>query len=47
MNIEIRSQDVPAGALGDGTLAVNEQSGGGPHGMPPGSIYLYVFEATQ
>jgi hypothetical protein len=47
MNVEIRSQDVLAGALGDGTLAVNEQSGGGPGGMPPGSIYLYVFEATQ
>ena len=47
MNIEIRSQDVPAGALEDGTFSVNELSGGGPHGMPPGSIYVYVFEATQ
>jgi hypothetical protein len=47
MNVAIRSQDVPAGALGDGTLAVNVPSGGGPDGMPPGSIFLYVFETTQ
>jgi hypothetical protein len=47
MTIEIQSQDVPAAALKDGALAVNEQSGGGPRGMPPGSIFLYVFEDAQ
>jgi hypothetical protein len=46
MNIEIHNQEVPAAALGDGTFSVNEQSGGGSHGMPPGSIFLYVFENT-
>jgi hypothetical protein len=30
-----------------GTFVVNERSGGGARGMPPGSIYLYVFEATE
>lgn len=47
MNIDIQSQEVPAGAVRDGTFSVNQRSGGGPHGMPPGSIYLYVFEAAQ
>jgi hypothetical protein len=45
--IEIQSQDVPPAALGGGALTVNEASGGGPHGMPPGSIFLYVFEDAQ
>ena len=44
MNIDIQSQEVPAGAVGDGAFSINQQSGGGPRGMPPGSIYLYVFE---
>ena len=47
MNIEIQSQEVPASELGEGKFAVNERSGGGPGGVPPGSIYLYVFEATE
>jgi hypothetical protein len=47
MDVEIHSQDVPVGALSDGVFSVNEQSGGGPRGLPPGSIYLYVFDAAQ
>ncbi len=47
MNVEIQSQEVPAAALSEGVFSVNDRSGGGPHGMPPGSIYLYVFEAVR
>jgi hypothetical protein len=28
-------------------LAVGEQTGGAKGGMPPGSVFLYVFEAAQ
>jgi hypothetical protein len=47
MTIDIQSQDVPAAALDAGTFTVNERTGGARGGMPPGSIYLYVFEATE
>ena len=47
MTIDIQTQDVPASALADGAFLVNESTGGGAHGMPPGSIFLYVFEAAQ
>jgi hypothetical protein len=43
LNIEIRSQDVPPAALQNGALTVNPQTGG----LPPGSIYLYVFEGAR
>jgi hypothetical protein len=46
MDIDIRSQEVPAAALADGTFSVGTRTGGGPRGMPPGSVYLYVFEAA-
>lgn len=46
MNIDIRSKELPAAVVNGGALAVSEQSGGGPRGMPPGSIFLYVFENT-
>ncbi len=46
MNIAIQSQDIPAAALKGGTFAVNEQTGGRQDGMPPGSVYLYVFKDT-
>ncbi len=47
MNIDIQTQEVPAAALEKGALAVNERTGGSKDGMPPGSIYLYVFEGAQ
>jgi len=47
MNIAIQSQDVPASALDKGTLVVGEATGGVQGGMPPGSIFLYVFEAAE
>ena len=46
MNITLQSQDVPADALAGGTFKVDGRTGGGPGGMPPGSIFLYVFEDT-
>ncbi len=47
MTIEIQSQDVPSAEMHEGTFSVNERTGGGARGMPPGSIYLYVFDAAQ
>ena len=35
-----------ADALTAGTLAINARTGGGNHGLPPGSILLYVFQRT-
>jgi len=45
MNIAIQEQEVPAGALAGGVLTVNDQTGGGKGGLPPGSVFLYVIEA--
>ena len=47
MSVEIQSQEVPGAAFTDGTFPVNSQTGGGPRGMPPGSVYVYVFEAAK
>ncbi|MCX7045382.1 MAG: hypothetical protein NTX50_07870, partial [Candidatus Sumerlaeota bacterium] len=46
MNINIQSKDIPASAVNGGILAINEQSGGGKGGIPPGSIFLYVIDAA-
>ena len=45
--VAIRSQPVPAAALKKGSFVVDERSGGGKGGMPPGAIYLYVFQAAN
>lgn len=42
--IKLETVTVPPAALRDGTLLVNEQSGGVAGGMPAGSAYLYVVE---
>lgn len=47
MNIAIQTQNVPVTTMKDGSFAVNEAAGGDKNGMPPGSIYLYVFEGTS
>jgi hypothetical protein len=51
LNIDIQSQDVPTAALNAGsfTLTAGTEAGttGGARGMPPGSAYVYVFEATE
>jgi hypothetical protein len=44
MNIAPQTQEVPAGALKDGALVINEQTGGGRNGLLSGSILFYVFE---
>jgi hypothetical protein len=44
LNIKPESKPVEAGTLSGGTFVVNERTGGGPGGLPPGSIFLYVFE---
>jgi hypothetical protein len=45
--LELQSKELPASVLKGGALVVNSQSGGGDHGMPPGCIYLYVFEGLE
>jgi len=47
LNIRIRSQDIPADALRRGIFTINDQTGGSSGGLPPGSIYLYVFQETR
>jgi hypothetical protein len=42
--IAIIDQDVPVGAMSGQTLSINAQTGGSAAGMPPGTVYLYVFE---
>ncbi|HQK93746.1 MAG TPA: Ig domain-containing protein [Armatimonadota bacterium] len=45
--IQPESVDVPAGALRAGEFRVDAQTGGVPGGMPPGSIYCYVFHGAR
>ncbi len=47
MKIDIQSKDLLPTVVSAGTMMVNALSGGGPNGMPPGSIFAYVFENTQ
>ena len=47
MNIEIEKVDIDATTLTSNTFTINETTGGGESGMPPGSIYLYVFETGE
>ncbi len=46
LNVTLQSRDLPVSAPRNGTLAIDEQSGGTRGGMPPGSIFAYVFEDT-
>mgnify|MGYP002713128598 CR=1 FL=1 len=43
-NIAITSVSVDASICVDGVLTIDSQTGGTPEGMPPGTVYLYVFE---
>jgi hypothetical protein len=47
MTIDLQRQEVPASALAQGAFRIDEPTGGGAHSLPPGSIFLYVFEAAQ
>ena len=44
--IAIISKPVPASKL-TGKLVVDATTGGGPGGLPPGAIFLYVFEGCE
>jgi hypothetical protein len=46
LSIAPQTQEIPAGALSDGTFVITAQTGGGANGLPPGAILLYVFERT-
>jgi hypothetical protein len=39
----IHSSEIPVSAYRNG-LQINEETGGGQEGMPPSTVYLYVFE---
>jgi hypothetical protein len=41
--IVINSSEIPISAYHNG-LQINEETGGGREGMPPGTVYLYTFE---
>jgi len=47
MNIKPESKTIDASTLSHGTFVVNERTGGGERGLPPGSIFLYVFEESS
>jgi hypothetical protein len=38
-------EEIPADSLQGGVFSITDRSGGHKTGMPPGSIYLYVFDA--
>jgi len=44
VKIAIVDQDVPVTSIVSQTLAINAQTGGTAQGLPPGTVYLYVFE---
>lgn len=50
-NFGIVSRTLPTSALKDGRLAVDRTTGGAVHGavegLPPGSVYLYVFDEIR
>ncbi|MCC7490873.1 MAG: putative Ig domain-containing protein [Fimbriimonadaceae bacterium] len=47
-DVTLRSQAVPPSALGaDGSLRLGPASGAPAGGLPPGAIYLYVFEGAR
>ena len=43
---EIESVSIPTGAF-DGSLTVNQDTGGDRRGLPPASVFCYVFEGTD
>jgi len=49
MNIQVESQSIPPARLNaeNKTFLLDESTGGGKSGLPPGAIYLYVFEGAN
>ena len=44
--VKIVSREIPAAHLKD-DFVINPATGGGPGGLPPGGIYLYVFQGCE
>jgi hypothetical protein len=49
MSLRIESQEIPPTKLDAGgkLFMIDQETGGGKGGMPPGSVYLYVFEGAN
>lgn len=45
--IEPQSVELAPATVNNGTFIVNDQTGAGRNGLPPGSIFLYVFDGTK
>jgi hypothetical protein len=45
--VRLIEHDVPSSALKQGVFKVNETTGGGRGGIPPGTAFMYVFEGTR
>jgi hypothetical protein len=45
--IKLVEQTIPASAVRDGLLEINETTGGGKKGIPPGTAFTYVFEDVK
>jgi len=45
--VRLVRQPVPASAVRDGVFRIAPVSGGGPGGIPPGTAFIYVFEAAD
>jgi hypothetical protein len=45
--ISPQSQEIPTGALADGTLVIQAKTGGSENGMPAGSIFVYVIQQAR
>jgi len=41
-----RARPIDAGHFSP-DFVINEKTGGGPNGLPPGGVFLYVFEGTD
>lgn len=45
--VKLVEQSVPASALHGGLFQINETTGGGKGGIPPGTAFVYVFEDAK
>ena len=41
--IKMVAHDIPASAVRDGVFRIDEVTGGGENGIPPGTVFMYVF----
>jgi len=45
--IKIVAQKLPASAVANGVFKINETTGGNKQGLPPGTVFMYVFEGVK